>query len=224
MTESDKSGPSAAPDKNKIIETFKPVYSGRVGPIALSDFLAKEYFGFFDSCAIRPEWLAEIDKECDRISNPIRRSRYITVSNKVGVPWWWIGVVHARECSLSFRTHLHNGDPLTGRTVHVPSGRPTYGTPPFQWEFSAEDALRYKGLDQWDDWSVAGSLFRWESYNGFGYRRRGVHSPYLWSGSLFYEKGKYAADGKFDAELVDRQIGAAVLLRRMVDRQLVLPD
>jgi lysozyme family protein len=57
------------------------------------------------------------------------------------VPWELIAALHEREAGGSFKGHLHNGDPLTGRTYHVPAGRPAKGSPPFTWEASAIDAL-----------------------------------------------------------------------------------
>ena len=99
----------------------------------------------------------------------------------VGTPWYVVGVIHALESSLNFGRHLHNGDPLTARTVQVPAGRPKTGQPPFTWEASASDALRYQGFDKWKDWSIPGTLFKLEGYNGFGYRdhHADVPSPYL---------------------------------------------
>jgi lysozyme family protein len=82
--------------------------------------------------------------------------------------------------SLNFNRHLHNGDPLTARTVQVPAGRPKTGEPPFTWEESATDALMLEKLDQWEDWSVPGTLYKLEQYNGWGYRlaHPDVKSPY----------------------------------------------
>jgi lysozyme family protein len=59
-------------------------------------------------------------------------------------------------------------------------------------------------------------LYRFEKYNGFGYRRRGIVSPYLWSFSNQYTKGKYIADGKWSSEAVSRQCGAALLVKELV--------
>ncbi len=42
-------------------------------------------------------------------------------------------------------------------------------------------------------------------------------SPYLWSGSNHYRRGKYRSDGEWDPDLVSRQIGSAVLLRRLAE-------
>ena len=64
-------------------------------------------------------------------------TRYRKVSEQAGVPWGFVAAVHTMEAGLDFARHLHNGDPLTGRTVHVPAGRPKKGDPPFIWEESA---------------------------------------------------------------------------------------
>jgi hypothetical protein len=131
------------------------------------------------------------------------------------------------ESSLNFNTHLHNGDPLTQRTTHVPVGRPAEGNPPFTWEESAVDSLKYQGLDKWADWTMPGVLYKLEEYNGWGYRlhHSDVLSPYLWSFSNNYTKGKYTADGSFSPDAVSQQCGAAVLLKILAEKgEIVLPD
>jgi hypothetical protein len=77
-----------------------------------------------------------------------------------------------------------------------------------------------KSLDKWNDWSIPGMLFQFERFNGFGYRSRGIYSPYLWSFSNHYKKGKFTSDGVYDPNAVSKQIGAAVLLRRMYEKQV----
>ncbi|CAK0752008.1 hypothetical protein CCP2SC5_1860003 [Azospirillaceae bacterium] len=138
------------------------------------------------------------------------------------IPWQVIAAIHMMESDGDFRAHLHNGDPLTARTVHAPAGRPAAGSPPFSWEQSALDVLRSKGwLRSGADWSLGATLERVERYNGLGYRRSGLPpSPYLWAGSNHERCGKFIDDGKFDPTAVSQQIGVAVLLRAMVDRGL----
>lgn len=139
-----------------------------------------------------------------------------------GIPWYFVAVTHYMECSSSFKKHLHNGDLLTGYTTHVPAGRPKVGHgPPFTWEESAVDALKLEHLDKVQNWSLGAMLHRIEAYNGAGYKNRSMNSPYLWSYSNQYTKGKYAADGKFDPELVSKQVGAAVILKRLEDRGII---
>jgi lysozyme family protein/peptidoglycan hydrolase-like protein with peptidoglycan-binding domain len=189
--------------------------------VILTGEYAAEYGELWRSCRPRRARLSAIDALCDRINGA--RSRYEAVG-RVGVPWYVIGIIHTLEGGGDFRTHLHNGDPLTARTVHVPAGRPVTGTPPFSWEESAADALSYTGLDRNRDWSIPGTLYVFEAYNGFGYRPRGINSPYLWSFSNHYTKGKFVADGRYSATAVSAQCGAAVLMRRLDDRGVIQLD
>lgn len=120
---------------------------------------------------------------------------------------------------MNFNSHLYNGDPLTGRTVHVPAGYPINGEPPFTWEFAAADALRYEEWDKWHDWTIDGIAYLLEKYNGFGYRHRGVPSPYLWAGSNIYTKGFYVGDGVFDPNAVSKEIGGMTMLKYFIGSQ-----
>jgi len=176
-----------------------------------NETVKNDYNTLFDTLKI-----TKFDQEINSYKARIEagKSRYEIVSKATGIPWYVIGIIHALECSLSFKQHLHNGDPLTARTVQVPAGRPKVGNPPFDWEYSAIDALKYDGLDTWKDWSVEGTLYKFETFNGTGYRNKGINSPYLWSGSQHYTKGKYGSDGKYDPNLVSKQVGAAVLLKQ----------
>lgn len=147
------------------------------------------------------------------------KARYRAVEVATGVPWYVVGLIHAMEAALSWSTHLHNGDPLSARTINAPKGRPETGSAPFTWEESAIDALDHDGLDDVRDWSIERICYELESYNGWGYRRyhADVLSPYLWSFSAHYSRGKYAADGVWDQELESEQCGAMVLLRCLID-------
>ncbi len=178
--------------------------------------LKPEYARLFRSAAVRPEYgdstgwhLAMMQKS---------KARYQSVSNDTGVPWYFIAVCHALESSFNFRAHLHNGDfPLSARTRQVPAGRPTKWLPPSDWESSARDALRLLGFAGQQDWSLERTLYLLEAYNGFGYRPYGVASPYLWSFSNHYERGKYVADRKWSATAKSQQCGSAVMLKLLTD-------
>jgi lysozyme family protein len=191
--------------------------------MTLTAALRTEYQALFDSCRIDPDRERIIDSLIDRIV--ARRTRYETVATQLALPWHVIATIHALEASLDFTRHLHNGDPLTARTLQVPAGRPREGSPPFIWEVSAIDALRLRQLDRWQDWSLAGTLYQFEGYNGFGYRKLAtpVASPYLWSFSNHYTKGKFVSDGTFSPTAISQQCGAAVLVRRMAERSLIDP-
>lgn len=191
--------------------------------MTLTAELAAEYQQLFASCTITPYRLAAVKYLVRRITQ--QRRRYLLVERASTVPWQVISVIHALEANLRLNRHLHNGDPLHSRTVHVPANRPL-GEPPFTWEASAIDALHYTGLANWQDWSIAGTLFKLEAYNGWGYRRYHQHvlSPYLWSFSNHYTQGKYASDGKFDPNLVSKQCGAALLLKELLSNTADQPS
>lgn len=184
----------------------------------LSENLRNEYISLFNTCNLLPSRASAVESIINKIL--VNKDRYSQVGIPLGIPWYFIAVIHNMESSLSFKGHFHNGDPLTARTKQVPKGRPPHGNPPFTWEESADDALKYQKLDKWNDWSVAGLLYKLEEYNGWGYRAKHPHvlSPYLWSFSNHYSKGKYVADGRWSETAVSQQCGAAVLLRRMAEK------
>jgi len=184
---------------------------------ALSKGLAKEYSLLYESCLIRPNRKAAVGQVVRRLT--ANRPRYEKVAKALKMPWYVVAVIHNMEAGGDFKRHLHNGDALSARTTHVPAGRPKTGKPPFTWEASAIDALTGQGLGTWKDWSIPGALYKLEGYNGWGYRDHHptVKSPYLWSFSNHYTKGKYVADGRFSPTAVSQQIGAAVLLKQLAD-------
>lgn len=146
------------------------------------------------------------------------KARYEVVTRATGVPWWWIAAAHQMESGANFSTHLHNGDPLVARTSHVPAGRPTTGEPPFTWQSSAIDALTMAPheLHLVEDWSPERALWEWERYNGLGYFKKKINSPYVWSFTTHYTRGKYVADGKFDPDAVSEQCGTAAILLALI--------
>ena len=178
--------------------------------------LRDEYARFFDQCRLRPEFAANVDFYVSRLLK--FKPTYEQLGSSLRIPWPFIGIVHGMECGFNFGTHLHNGDPLSKRTVHVPKGRPASGQPPFTWLDSARDALALEKLDEVADWSLPRLLYQLEAYNGFGYRPRGIPTPYLWSFSTLYRAGKFTSDGVFDPGAVSRQCGAAVMLRTLQER------
>lgn len=184
--------------------------------------LRAEYIRLYDSMIIDPGKLKQVDNVIDKIVK--NKSRYQLVTYGTSIPWYLVGFKHFLEGGLKFSTHLHNGDPLSARTVNVPAGRPLKGSPPYTWEESAVDALmNVAQLHLVKDWSLPMILWRAEKYNGMGYRKKSISifTPYLWSFSNHYKKGKYVKDGIYDPNAVSKQIGFAVLLKRMEQRNLI---
>lgn len=192
--------------------------------IRLTQALRGHYTELFQSCQVRAGSLEYATRWARRIA--AHEPAYAAIAARNHMPWYLVGLIHYRECSLNFSRHLHNGDPLAGRTWRVPAGRPAQGEPPFRFEDSAVDALHYSGMSRWRDWSLPGTLYRLEAYNGFGYRlyHPDVPSPYLWGRSYHYVRGGYARDGQWSDSYVNRQLGVAVLLRRMTELGLIAFD
>ena len=144
------------------------------GPAAAS--LASEYKRRFDACVPRSAYRTQVSWYIERLKK--HRDSYEKLQASSGVPWFFVGIIHALECSFNFRGHLHNGNLLKERTRHVPSGRPAVWNPPSDWQASALDALESMKFRNQADWSLEMMLYRWERFNGFGYRTRNVVSPY----------------------------------------------
>ncbi len=185
------------------------------------DDLRDGYLQLFDACQTSPERASTVNWYIGVLTKPKNKAQYEAVGERMKMPWYFVGIIHSLECGFNFAAHLHNGDPLRRKTFHVPAGRPTPWNPPSDWVSSAVDALTWEKFDKETDWSLAHMLYRFELYNGFGYRGRGVNTPYLWSFSSNYAKGKYVGDGHFDPNAVSLQCGAAVLVKELAARSVI---
>jgi len=159
-----------------MIRIFKPVVSTN------RKILKQEYEKLYNSALIIDE---DSNKIKDTIQSVIREMyEYRKSYERVDIlPWWLVGILHFKETNFNFTVHLHNGDPLTERTVNTPKGRPINGTPPFSWFDSVNDAIliKKKYLVINKEWTILDCLYFLEAYNGFGYRLKfSIHSPYLW--------------------------------------------
>lgn len=167
----------------------------------------------WQACQINPNKLSQFKAVAARLSAPEAKSRYQAVSKITGVPWWFIAVIHEREADQSWSANLAQGDPWNRRSTHVPKGRGPFKS----WEDAAVDALTncapYAARNK--DWSIGAALALLEEYNGLGYYKRGRPSPYLWAGTNQYVKGKYVADGQYNPNAVDQQLGCAGILKQM---------
>jgi lysozyme family protein len=178
--------------------------------------LLPEYTKLWASAKVRPAKAAITASVCkDLLKNKVR---YQQVAANFKMPWMVVAAIHSLETGRRFDRHLHNGDPLTRRTTHVPAGRPKLGKPPFSWELSAKDVLTMQGALQMPKWDIANCLLFLEDYNGWGYRMRHptVLSPYLWSMTNHYTRGKYVADGKWNSSAISAQVGAAAILKGLI--------
>src|SRR6266700_1924813 len=167
----------------------------------------------WEACKVNPNKQAIFNSVAKRLTAPEAQARYQVIEKRTGVPWWFVAVVHEREASQSWKANLAQGDPWNKKSTHVPKNRGPFKS----FEAAADDALvncaPYASRNK--DWSPGGALAMLEKYNGLGYYRKGKPSPYIWAGTNQYVKGKYVADGKYDPNAVDQQLGCAGLLMSM---------
>ena len=175
------------------------------------DTKTPDFAYLWQTAVIKPDVLAYVRKCCESFKQ--NKEVYDEISKATGVPWDVFACIHKMESNCNFKAHAHNGDPLSARTVQVPKGRPIKGNPPFTFVESAIDALGYDGATGIKDWNIEATLKFLERYNGLGYRKHGIYSPYLASGTNHYSVGKYTSDGVFSNTKVSDQIGCICYLK-----------
>lgn len=173
--------------------------------------LKDDYAARWAAMEIRPERRGDVFAVAQRVY--AGKDRYMTVSGATGVPWFVVGVLHAMEAGCNWRGCLANGDPWNRVTVNVPRGKGPWKS----WEDAAIWALRYDGLDQIKTWEPARLAYALEKFNGFGNRLHNVPSPYLWSFTNQYERGKYVSDGVWNSMAVSGQPGGMAILKSLME-------
>ncbi len=196
--------------------------------------LAPEYASWVANCRPLPSRVAEIDKVARRLTAPAALTRLDRVREATRIPVVVQATIGERECGFNFAKNWGQGDPLTRPSIHVPKGRPPLGPPPndrfpVSWEYAAIDAFTV--CDRLDvnsaPWSLAYACFKWEFYNGGGYRAHGLRTPYVVGGTNLQQAGKYVADGVFQTKrpdgspLFDSQLGCLPVALRMIE---LVPD
>jgi lysozyme family protein len=177
--------------------------------------LAPEYSGLLAAMKITR------DTEARQVASRLLGGEHYfdEVSAWTGVPKLWAMASFEREAGSNFRLSPAQGDPWNSKSIHVPKNRGPFDS----WPSAAEDAYHLDGLDQVGaaNWFWTRACYEGELFNGFGYRARGIHSPYLLAGTNLYTRGKFTADGHFDPSVVDQQLG---IIPVMVMMQAMKPS
>lgn len=136
------------------------------------------------------------------------------IARKADLPPALVAGIWYREASLKDGVYMHNGEKLGQPTQHVPKG---VFFREDQFVEAAVDALkRQRGLaDQlnlhYGSKDLGAMATYAEAYNGYGYRNRGLTTPYSFAGTDQYTGGRYVADGKFDPNSFDRRPGIVAI-------------
>ena len=160
----------------------------------------------------------DLERDFVRTVFEINGSTYQGIAEETGVPAKLICALHYRESRCNFNTYLHNGQMLGKPTTAVPKDVLFY-----DFKSAALDALKKKA---WlrdlcnlsaNSKDLVGMVTFAENWNGLGYHNRGVVSPYIYSGTSLYTKGKYINDGKYDTNAIDKQAGVYFVLMALED-------
>jgi len=173
------------------------------------------YKRLYETVEIIPGRLDQVRRETDRIMSGM--TAYKTAEAKSGVPWVFPACIHELEADCNFRLQILNGEPWDRKTRMVPKGLGPWDSwadaTVYAFQKKRKDDPTWKPLDELSDWTVQQCLLQWERWNGGGYRRRGLNSPYLWAGCNHgVGVGYYTSDGKYSPTASSKQIGAGVLL------------
>lgn len=171
----------------------------------------KGYAALWAKATLRPERKATVLTRARKIAT--NKARYQQLEARTGVPWWWIAVAHNLEGGGRWDTYLGNGQSIARVTTIVPKGRGPFKS----FEDGAIDAIQLKGLEKIKVWDMPRALFLWEQFNGFGYVSKGINSPYVWSMTNLYTRGKYVRDHVYDPNAVSDQIGAAAMMIGLIE-------
>lgn len=174
--------------------------------------LAPEYTQLLQSMVVAKQ--QAVASVADKLLSFVRQGRYAQVSAATGVPQVWMATSFEREASSNFALSPAQGDRWDRVSVHVPRGRGPFP----DWATAAKDAYAIDGLDKIGagNWTMERACYEGEIFNGMGYRAHGVHSPYLWAGTNIYSVGKYVADGVWDPNHADTQLGIVPVMLRMI--------
>lgn len=126
---------------------------------------------------------------------------------------------HYREAGCDFDRQILNGQAWDMKTTIVPKGEGPFES----FEVSCKRGFDIKPKMEHEN-NIIDILHFLERWNGWGYRRRGVWSPYLWSYTNLYVKGYYTSDGKFSMNAVNRQLGCASLLIAILEEYHLTTD
>jgi lysozyme family protein len=140
---------------------------------------------------------------------------YKEVEARTGVPAAWSMATAMREMSGNVNCYIGNGQSLHRRTTIVPIGRGPFNS----FLDGCIDAFRIDGLlglppEIWR--KLAFSCYKHEGFNGWGYRAKGLPSPYVFGATAVQRPGKFPRDHVWDPNMWDPQLGTLSIIEELV--------
>lgn len=163
---------------------------------------------------VRSEYIGDVNAQVNKIISMMIPYAKCSLASGKGIIF--VALTHSKEADCDPRGCFDNGDLIigTGKLTHdEPKGCGPYAT--------LEDSARFAFKDVKDPMNVNDLLIQEEKFNGLGYRKHGVNSPYNWAMTTAYTKGHYVSDGNWDPNAVDKSPGVAAILKQMEVRGII---
>ena len=100
-------GTGPATTARGIAAATRGLTRGLSAPNTSLDFnvLKKEYQAYYDACAVRPQYKANLAYYVKRLT--AGQPAYTDVGKALDIPWPFVGVIHAMECGFNFALCFH---------------------------------------------------------------------------------------------------------------------
>lgn len=190
--------------------------------------LKANYVALAAHATIVPAREHELSVACERLIKD--KEIYRRVENVTEVPAAALMALAEREMQGNLHCYFGNGQRLTMRTTIVPIGRGPFPDTPDGFVKGCLDAIHLDGLDQvvrkYGRWTLPLFCYESESWNGWGYRARGIPSPYVFGATTVQRPGKFPRDHVFDPNMIDPQLGTLAIVEELIkqDPSLAFDD
>lgn len=179
--------------------------------------LRDEYLRNWNRAKINEHHKDNVQRGMDKVEPNIEE--YNIVASHVDCSVHALICSHYREASCDFDRQILNGQDWDMKTTIVPKNEG-----PFEnFEVSCKRGFAIKPKME-SLTNIVDLLHFLERWNGWGYRRRGIWSPYLWSYTNLYKKGYYTSDGRYSSRAVNKQLGCASLLIALFEKYGLTTD
>jgi lysozyme family protein len=179
-------------------------------------YMRKSNLEYWNECSV----LESCKRAVDSCIKTIEKNYHIyqEIEKICKLPAWAIAGIHFREASFDFKAGLCNGEPWNKKTTLVPKN-----VGPFKsWSEAAIYALQTSHLEKYNFTKIEQILDFCEAFNGLGYKKRGMPSPYIFGATNVQTPGRYVADHVFDPKSISKRPGVAAIALHFVPRTTIL--